>query len=232
MLATALAVAVFAAPAWAERARDDSYQPAVWVDPDGCRHWVMDDGLRGYMDPVRDAKGRPVCEPGARPGRTAFPPTEDAEAYVPAVWIDPDGCRHWAMDDGQRGFMDIVLDRQGRPVCNPAEAALSCATLTTDQLFATGSAAITGAARARLVRFFAADEVSAYQIAGHTDARGSDAANLALGRARAQAVAAVAKAAGAKVLNVASFGERQPRATNRTAAGRAENRRVEISCVE
>lgn len=25
--------------------------PDVWVDPDGCEHWVMDDGVEGYMTP-------------------------------------------------------------------------------------------------------------------------------------------------------------------------------------
>ncbi|MFQ6546548.1 hypothetical protein AADZ90_001220 [Aestuariibius sp. 2305UL40-4] len=25
----------------------------VWVDPDGCQHWVIDDGVEGYMTPRR-----------------------------------------------------------------------------------------------------------------------------------------------------------------------------------
>ncbi|MFZ9117949.1 MAG: OmpA family protein, partial [Paracoccaceae bacterium] len=24
------------------------YIPSIWVDPDGCEHWVMDDGAEGY----------------------------------------------------------------------------------------------------------------------------------------------------------------------------------------
>ena len=23
-----------------------------------------------------------------------------AERYVPTIWVDPDGCEHWVMDDG------------------------------------------------------------------------------------------------------------------------------------
>jgi hypothetical protein len=25
--------------------------PSVWVDPDGCERWAMDDGVEGYMTP-------------------------------------------------------------------------------------------------------------------------------------------------------------------------------------
>ena len=30
---------------------DERYVPGIWVDPDGCEHWVMDDGAEGYMTP-------------------------------------------------------------------------------------------------------------------------------------------------------------------------------------
>ena len=30
----------------------ESYEPTVWIDPDGCEHWVMDDGFEGYMSPT------------------------------------------------------------------------------------------------------------------------------------------------------------------------------------
>ena len=33
----------------------------VWVDPDGCKHWVIDDGVEGYMSPVLDMDGKPEC---------------------------------------------------------------------------------------------------------------------------------------------------------------------------
>ncbi len=33
----------------------------VWVDPDGCQHWVIDDGIEGYMSPRLNRDGTPRC---------------------------------------------------------------------------------------------------------------------------------------------------------------------------
>lgn len=37
------------------------YIPSIWVDPDGCEHWVMDEDAEGYMWPHVTRDGRPVC---------------------------------------------------------------------------------------------------------------------------------------------------------------------------
>lgn len=39
----------------------ERYIPTIWTDPDGCEHWVMDDGVEGYMTPHVTRHGRPVC---------------------------------------------------------------------------------------------------------------------------------------------------------------------------
>ena len=39
----------------------ERYIPGIWVDPDGCEHWVMDDGWEGYMTPNVTPDGIPVC---------------------------------------------------------------------------------------------------------------------------------------------------------------------------
>jgi len=37
-------------------------QPGLWVDPDGCLHWVADGGIEGYMEGrVNPENGMPVC---------------------------------------------------------------------------------------------------------------------------------------------------------------------------
>ncbi|MEQ9661302.1 MAG: OmpA family protein [Parasphingopyxis sp.] len=70
-------------------------------------------------------------------------------------------------------------------------------------------------------------------VYGHTDSDGSDAYNLALSQRRAQAVADYLVARGVNRARIATqgFGESQPIASNATAAGKQQNRRVEIRIV-
>ena len=68
-------------------------------------------------------------------------------------------------------------------------------------------------------------------IYGHTDSTGSDAINNPLSVKRAEAVSEFLKSKGvaeSQIKSVEGFGSKQPVADNSTAAGRAENRRVEI----
>ncbi|PWE31336.1 cell envelope biogenesis protein OmpA [Maritimibacter sp. 55A14] len=150
------------------------------------------------------------------------------ERYTPGIWVDPDGCEHWVMDDGVEGFMTPHVTRDGIPVC---KRGTPCGTLETDQLFATDRHSINAAGRERLKRFFRSVGATSYIIEGHTDSRASDAYNLALSDRRARAVAVVAQSTGARIAAVRAYGERNPRATNRTAAGMQQNRRVEIYCI-
>ncbi len=67
-------------------------------------------------------------------------------------------------------------------------------------------------------------------ITGHTDALSSEAYNLDLGRRRAQSVRKYLEQRGVKAkFKIASAGEREPVAANDTEAGRAKNRRVNLS---
>lgn len=34
----------------------------VWVDPDGCQHWYIDDGIEGFMTPRLNRDGTPKCQ--------------------------------------------------------------------------------------------------------------------------------------------------------------------------
>ncbi|SHJ48686.1 hypothetical protein SAMN04488012_11059 [Palleronia salina] len=36
---------------------------------------------------------------------------------TPGIWVDGDGCEHWAIDDGIEGYQTNRLDRYGKPVC-------------------------------------------------------------------------------------------------------------------
>lgn len=69
------------------------------------------------------------------------------------------------------------------------------------------------------------------KLAGHTDNTGSMSLNLALSKDRAEAVKAylVSKGANASTIEATGYGPNQPIASNKTAAGRQQNRRVEFS---
>lgn len=70
-------------------------------------------------------------------------------------------------------------------------------------------------------------------VVGHTDSIGTDVYNMKLGDRRANAVKAYLISKGIEKNRVysESKGERQPIADNKTATGRAKNRRVEIEVV-
>ena len=36
-------------------------QAGIWIDPNGCDHWIIDDGVEGYLSPRLDPQGRPIC---------------------------------------------------------------------------------------------------------------------------------------------------------------------------
>ena len=69
------------------------------------------------------------------------------------------------------------------------------------------------------------------RIIGHTDSKGSDAYNMALGMRRAKAVKAKLLEFGldpARIIGVESMGESDPIAPNDTEQGRFENRRIQF----
>jgi outer membrane protein OmpA-like peptidoglycan-associated protein len=149
------------------------------------------------------------------------------ERYVPGIWVDPDGCEHWVMDDGAEGYMTPHVTRDGIPVCRRGNP---CAVMNSDQLFRVDKSYITASARKRLEEFFRAANATAFIIDGHTDSDASDAYNMSLSQRRAEAVAKVARSVGARA-QIRWYGERVPVASNSTAAGKRKNRRVEITCV-
>lgn len=146
----------------------------------------------------------------------------------PGIWIDPDGCMHWVADGGAEGYMEGRVNPQnGMPVCLDVN---TCSVTNSDVLFHTDSARLTNAGRASLAQFFRSAGAFAYAIYGHTDSRASDEYNMRLSQRRAAAVADVARSSGARVAREIGFGERGPVASNASAAGMQENRRVEIVC--
>jgi len=151
------------------------------------------------------------------------------EVYEPTIWVDPDGCTHWVMDDGVEGFMSPRRNRDGSAICMRSEI---CGVIPTDTLFENNEPWIADADKQRLMAFFQEADAFGFLIYGHTDSNASDEYNINLSNRRANMVAGIAQDAGTRVVDVKGFGERRPTADNSTAAGRAENRRVEIYCIK
>ncbi|AHD01919.1 OmpA family protein [Leisingera methylohalidivorans] len=157
--------------------------------------------------------------------------TIKGERYIPTIWVDPDGCEHWVMDDGAEGFMTPHVTPDGKPVCRRGNI---CGVMPTDQFFATDKHHINAAGRQRLGKFFQqaiSNGARAFVVAGHTDSRASDEYNIRLSQRRAHAVAQAGRSVGARINDVRAYGERDPRVPNTSAGNMAQNRRVEIYCL-
>ncbi len=135
-----------------------------------------------------------------------------------------------------------ILDRQAAAL--EAEIGGSGAQIinTGSQLIVQLPEAITFATESAVVRPSIEDDILAIaanlqefpnntvRVIGHTDNTGSNAFNQGLSEDRAAAVSAILQRGGVSSgrINAFGVGETQPIATNATAEGRAQNRRVEI----
>ncbi|MEM7320187.1 MAG: OmpA family protein [Pseudomonadota bacterium] len=169
-----------------------------------------------------------AATPVAAQSSSSSPQVVSGERYSPSIWVDPDGCEHWVIDDGAEGYMSPHVTRDGRPVCRRGTL---CGTMPTDQFFATDSFQISAEGQRRLKEFFNSTRAKSYIVAGHTDSRASDAYNLRLSQNRANTVARIGKSTGARISEVRGYGERDPRVPNTSRSNMAKNRRVEIICL-
>jgi hypothetical protein len=56
----------------------------IWVDPNGCDHWIIDDGLEGYLSERLTPDGRPVCS-GVAPPNTAVGPFREGSDFSDTI---------------------------------------------------------------------------------------------------------------------------------------------------
>lgn len=147
------------------------------------------------------------------------------------------------LDDAQASFRESVPgDRFGSLDLQAIEDVARCNQEFSDALaesaiqFKTGSTSISTESRSFLNRLaeLAQGCPVALRIEGHTDSVGSEAANMTLSRERAEAVlvALVQSGADGDRLIARGIGPLQPIASNDTAEGRAQNRRIEIMAAE
>jgi outer membrane protein OmpA-like peptidoglycan-associated protein len=127
--------------------------------------------------------------------------------------------------DQLRAQLDTILETR--------ETARGLVVNVSDVLFDFDSANLKPGARekvARIAGILQSHPDLRIQVEGHTDSVGSDDYNLRLSERRAESVRTglVQQGIARDVVGTAGFGESKPVATNGTAAGRQQNRRVEI----
>ena len=153
------------------------------------------------------------------------------EPDIDAIWaLDTDGDGVPDMLDGEPWIaedLDGFQDEDGMPEPKPYP-------VLHDINFATDSAVLSAEAKGYLrgianMLWDGYKEATVY-LAGHTDSDASDSYNMALSQRRVDAVQAYLREQGVtqEILVTSFHGEVEPAAPNTTAAGKAQNRRVEI----
>lgn len=138
--------------------------------------------------------------------------------------VDGSGCPLPKADTAKPGPVQVIITEDDRRLVRDAIANLE---------FATGKSEIKSSSFASLNRV--ADLLKrknlSLKLAGHTDNVGKDASNMRLSKDRAESVKAylVSQGANPSRIEATGYGETQPIASNKTAAGRQKNRRVEFT---
>lgn len=114
------------------------------------------------------------------------------------------------------------------------QTALGATLVLQDVVFETGKADLKPGAAERLrplAQYLSANPDVKVRVDGHTDAQGSDSYNQDLSERRAQAIRTAISSMGVDPARVQAVGhgESAPLADNKTATGRQQNRRVEIT---
>ncbi|MGM9805558.1 MAG: DUF5723 family protein [Candidatus Aphodosoma sp.] len=214
----------------------------VSVDENGCPVDTDNDGVPDYLDRCPgtpdsvevDENGCPVDT-----DRDGVPDYLDRCPDTPVgVPVDKEGCPVDSDGDGIPDYLDRCPFQRG------TEANFGCPELTrevsnifkramTGIQFESGRDVIKKSSYPimdKIVKVLEDNPEYRLNISGHTDNTGSAEKNLQLSRDRAAAVVAylVKKGIDPSRLTASGYGQEKPVADNRTAKGRAQNRRVEF----
>ena len=180
--------------------------PGMKVDERGC---ALDRDADGVADSNDKCPGTP---PGAE--------------------VDTDGCELDSDSDGVVDSKDECPNTPDGAKVNPAGCAVQI--VLRNVLFETNSDRISSEFRSTLNQIAdslkARADITSIEVVGHTDSTGSATYNQSLSERRAEAVAGYLTAQGVNgaLFTSKGMGESLPVADNKTAEGRARNRRVEL----
>ena len=141
-----------------------------------------------------------------------------------------------AQADAAKAQADAEAARKQLADLQLKQTALGATLVLQDVVFETGKADLKAGAEARLrplAQYLQTNTAVKIRIDGHTDAQGSDASNQQLSQARAAAVRTALSGMGVDGARIEAVGhgESEPVADNKSASGRQQNRRVEITLV-
>jgi len=219
------------------------------VDANGCPRDADGDGTADNMDRCPNTPAGTAVDTNGCPRDADSDGVADNADRCPntpaGTQVGADGCP--TMRDADR---DNVADERDRCPNTPAGRNVDpngCPLAEVPQVgqalvlrnvnFTSGTARLTPASRTVVQQLAASIQVTLrnspnarFEVGGHTDNRGTAAANRRLSQARAQAVLTALTQAGvpASALTAVGYGPDNPVAPNTTAAGRAQNRRVEL----
>ena len=187
-------------------------------EPDGCPAADRDkDGIPDDQDKCPDVKGK---------GADGCPLDTDGDGIID----DNDQCI------GQPETKNGYQDSDGCPDKVP-EAVKKFTGTIQGITFDTGRSSIRSSSFTVLdgaVKVLKDFEDLKLEIGGHTDSVGRESTNLRLSQSRADAVRQymIDKGIDGERLKAVGYGESKPKASNRTRAGRAENRRIDFTLID
>lgn len=189
----------------------------VWIDSAGK---TVKDGTDNCLHTIKYKSGDPECGGTAKPAPVVVAPAVDEEALLRAKL------------EAERKAAAAKLQARKAEILTE----LKDIKLKSDTSFSTGGYTLSNAGKRELDGLYnklaeLGAAIKTVNVVGHADDRGKASFNQTLSEKRANSVKQylVQKGFDANRINTSGKGETQPIATNKTAAGRAQNRRVEIS---
>jgi outer membrane protein OmpA-like peptidoglycan-associated protein len=221
-----------------EKATADAARIAAERDratADAARAAAEQDRLRAQQEQLQANQARADAERARLEAERAKADAEAARQAAEAQAQEARAAATQATQQAEREKAELrdQLRQQLNLILQTRETARGLIVNLSDVLFDTGRATLKPGAREKLARvagIVAAHPGLKMEIEGHTDSVGSEDYNQRLSERRADSVRAYLsqQGIGQAIVGTSGFGESQPVATNGTAAGRQQNRRVEL----